>query len=115
MGFIKKLRGHFHDDWCSQCLNQMDMVKKQLYAMPFVTVANFSFCKDADYYKRHLVKVSKKAEIPKGTYACGIHNYRCGHCGHRAARLTIFLPVRDQELVEGLLYFDKGELDDFDC
>ena len=46
-------------------------------------------------------------------YACGIHVYRCPQCGHHAVKLTVFLPVRDQEKVEQLLYFEDGEMDDF--
>ena len=57
--------------------------------------------------------VEKKAQIPTGMYACGMHVYRCPQCAHRAVKLTVFLPVRDQEKTEQLLYFEDGEMDDF--
>lgn len=31
MGLFRKIRGAFHDDWCSQCQNEMEVVHKQLY------------------------------------------------------------------------------------
>ena len=42
-----------------------------------------------------------------------MHVYRCPQCAHRAVKLTVFLPVRDQEKTEQLLYFEDGEMDDF--
>lgn len=113
MGLFKKMRAVFHDDWCSQCQSSMDVVHKQLYALPTMTVGHYYSHDEADYYKVNLVKVNKKAEIPTGMYACGMHVYRCPECGHRAVKLTVFLPVRDHEKQEQLLYFDNGEMDDF--
>lgn len=113
MGFLRKLRHRFHDDWCSRCYSEMNTVKKQLYMLPDMMVGHYVRHEDAGYYKTHLVKVEKKAEIPTGIYACGIHNYRCPECGHRAVRLTVFLPVREEEKLEQLLYFENGEMDSF--
>lgn len=46
-------------------------------------------------------------------YACGAILYECPECGHRAVKLSIFLPVRDVEKPEDAFYFENGELDDF--
>ncbi len=115
MGLLKKLRGLAHDDWCSQCQSQMDVTAKQLYALPKQMVGHYVIHEKADYYKdpSNMVPIQSKSQIPTGMYACGMHAYRCGKCGHRAVKLTVFLPVRDQEKVEQALYFDKGEMDDF--
>lgn len=113
MGLFRKLRGVFHDDWCSQCQNEMDVVHKQLFALPELTVGHYVTHDDAAYYKKNLVKIQKKAEVPTGMYACGMHVYQCSMCGHKAVKLTVFLPVREEEKVEQVLYFDKGEMDDF--
>ena len=113
MGLFRNMRAAFHDDWCSKCKSQMDVVKKQLYALPTMTVGHYRANDDPAYYKKHLVPIEKKAQVPTGMYACGIHAYRCPECGHRAVKLTVFLPVRDQEKVEQLLYFEDGEMDDF--
>lgn len=111
MGLFRKIRSTFHDDWCSQCQNEMEVVHKQLYLLPDMIVGHYIQHDDADYYKRNLVKVSKKADIPTGMYACGMHVYRCPYCGHRAVKLTVFLPVRDEEKLEQVLYFENGEMD----
>lgn len=113
MGLIRRLRSLFHDDWCSKCHSEMEVVRKQLYALPNMMVGHYEPHEAPEYYKKNLVKVSRKAEIPTGMYACGLHAYRCTNCGHQAVKLTVFLPVRDEEKQEQLLYFDKGEMDDF--
>lgn len=113
MGIIRKMRSIFHEDWCNLCHAEMDVMHKQLYALPDMTVGHYCSHKDPGYYRKHLVPVGKKAQIPAGVYACGIHIYRCPKCGNRRTMLTIFLPVRDQEKVEEILYFDNGELDSF--
>lgn len=113
MGIFRKIRAAFHDDWCNLCQSEMDVVHKQLYALPDLTVDHYISHETADYYREHLVPVSKKAQIPPGMYACGLHAYRCPNCGHRRIKLTTFLPVRDQEKIEEILFFDHGELDGF--
>ncbi len=112
MGFFRKLQALFHDDWCSICKTEMAETKRQLHMLP-MTVGNYTAHSDAAYYKKNLVKVEKKAEIPAGYYACGIIAYQCPACGHRAVKLSIFLPVRDQEQYEDAYLFEKGEMDDF--
>lgn len=76
-------------------------------------VGHYVAHKDADYYKKNLVPVDKKADIPTGMYACGIIEYKCPKCCHRAVKLSIFLPVRDQEKPEDAYLFENGEMDDF--
>lgn len=113
MGLFRKVRGIFHDDWCSQCQSEMDVIYKQLFTLPHIMVGHYINHDDASYYKKNLVKVSKKADIPTGVYACGMHAYHCPYCGHKAVKLTVFLPVREEEKIEQILYFDHGEMDDF--
>ena len=113
MSLFKKMRSVFHDDWCSQCQNEMDIIHKQLFMLPHVIVGHYQSHEDANYYKQNLVKVNKKKDIPTGTYACGMHEYRCPICGHQAVKLTVFLPVRVEEKVEEVLYFDNEEMDNF--
>lgn len=113
MGLFRNLREKFHDDWCSECTAEMETIRRQLYALPTMTVGHYVRHEDPEYYKKHLVPVDKKAEIPTGMYACGITAYRCPQCGHRAVKLSVFLPVRDVEKAEQGLYFEHGEMDDF--
>ena len=113
MGIFRKIREKFHDDWCSVCTSEMEVIYRQLYALPTMTVGHYISHDEPEYYKAHLVPVSRKAEIPTGMYACGIKAYRCPNCGHRAVKLSVFLPVRDIEKAEQNLYFEKGEMDDF--
>lgn len=112
MGIFRKIRSLFHGDWCSKCQEKMDEKSKSLYMLP-MTVGHYQSHTDAEYYKKNLCRVSCKAEIPVGVYACGIVSYKCPHCGHRVVRVSIFLPVRDQEKPEETLYFERGELDEF--
>ncbi|MCM1257718.1 MAG: hypothetical protein NC307_07670 [Roseburia sp.] len=113
MGFFRKARQIFHDDWCSHCQSEMDVVGKQLYMLKDMMVGHYKTHEDAAYYKKNMVPVTSKAEIPTGVYACGMHQYRCPQCGHRAVKLTVFLPVRDMEKTEQILIFDKGEMEGF--
>ena len=88
----------------------MEMTRKQLYAMPTQWVGHYVPHTDAEFYKRNLTLVKKKADIPVGMYACGLIAYRCPQCGHRTVKASIFLPVRGEEKMEPTLYFDQGEL-----
>lgn len=90
----------------------MDEVNRSLYMLPMY-VGNYVSHKDANYYKKNLRKVDRKKDIPPGVYACGIISYKCPKCSHRMVKLSIFLPVRDQEKYEDFIYFENGELDDF--
>ncbi len=111
MGFFRKLREKLHDDWCSECTSEMEVIRRQLYALPTMTVGHYASHEDPEYYIKNLVPVERKAEIPTGMYACGITAYRCPQCGHRAVKLLVFLPVRDMEKPEQGLYFEHGEMD----
>ncbi len=112
MSIFRKMRAVFHDDWCKECTATMDVVKKQLYMLP-QSVGNYVSHTDAEYYKKNLMKIERKAEIPIGCYACGIYVYRCPECGSRMVKLSVFLPVRDEEKYEENIYFTNGEMDDF--
>jgi len=112
MGFFRKIQAKFHDDWCSKCQNVMDERKRKLYMLPMM-VGHYVSHSEPEYYKNNLVLVNRKADIPKGRYACGIVLYRCPMCSHQAVKLSIFLPVRDQEKHEDAFYFENGEMDDF--
>ncbi len=112
MGVFRKIYAFFHDDCCSQCQTKMEERKRQLYRLPMM-VGHYTSHADAEYYKRHLMKVHQKADIPVGNYACGMIVYECPECGHRPVKLSIFLPVRDEEKHEETLYFDNGEMEDF--
>lgn len=112
MGLFRKLKASLRDDWCSVCQCQMKESRRQLYMLPMI-VGNYCSHKDVDYYRRNLRKVSRKAEIPPGVYACGAIEYQCPQCGRRPVKLSIFLPVRDQEKQEEAFLYENGELDDF--
>ncbi len=112
MSFFRKLKAPFHDDWCPECTAVLDVMQKQLYMLPML-VGNYTSHADAAYYIRNLIKVNKKADIPTGHYACGIHAYRCPDCGLRIVKLTIFLPVREEEKYEDTVVFRNGEMDAF--
>ncbi len=108
---FRRLREKFHDDWCSQCTAQMDVVKKRLFALPTMTVGHYVSHREGEYLVRNLVPVERKAEIPTGMYACGLIAYRCPECGHRSVKAQIFLPVRDMEKTEESILFERGEVD----
>lgn len=111
MGMFRKMRAAFHDDWCGKCQSQMEQTGKKLYMLP-MTVGHYVSHKEADYYRKNLRPVSRKAEIPAGVYACGIIGYRCPECGNRMTKLSVFLPVRDEEKYEESICFERGEIDD---
>lgn len=110
MALFKKIKSKFHDNWCENCLTQMETVKKQLFYMP-QSVGHYTRHEDAGYYIKNLIPIEKKAQVPTGMYACGMYVYRCMQCGARYVKLTPFLPVRDAEKNELPLLFMKGELD----
>ncbi|MCI8873180.1 MAG: hypothetical protein HFH51_10055 [Lachnospiraceae bacterium] len=73
MGFLRKIRAVFHENWCNLCQSEMDVMHRQLYALPDLTVGHYSSHESPEYYRKHLIPVTKKAEIPAGIYACGLH------------------------------------------
>lgn len=113
MGLLSRIKAAFRDDCCCECKQVMDVSFKQLFALPDQMVGHYVQHDQPNYYKTHLVKITKKADVPTGMYACGMHVYRCTNCGHKAVKLTIFLPVRNEEKVEQVLLFNHGEMDDF--
>ena len=113
MGLLNKLFAKFLDDWCRDCKCEMERHRKQLFAMPKMSVGNYVEHKDADFYQKNLCVVDKKADIPPGMYACEAIQYRCPECGRRVTVMDPFLPVRDEEKHEGTVVFRNGELDDF--
>lgn len=113
MGLFRKMRSRSRKDWCTFCNVEMTLVKKQLYSMPCIRVGHYAPVEHIEFLKKQIVKVDRKAEIPTGTYACGMIQYRCPQCGHGIVELVLFLPVRDKEMVEQILYFENGELDGF--
>lgn len=113
MGFLGKLRGKFRENWCEECGVEMEAIHRQLYALPTMSVGHYVLHSEAEYYKKHLVPVKKKAEIPTGMYAGGMTAYRCPQCGRRVVKLSVFLPVREAEKEEQVLLFTQGEMDDF--
>ena len=107
MGFLRKAKALFHDDWCQECLDPMILQKKQLFALP-MTVGHYVSHDNPAYYVQHTTPVAKKAEIPTGFYACGTYLYHCPKCGKTVVKIVNFLPVRDAEQVEeAFLYADK--------
>ena len=77
-----------------------------------MTVGNYRSHKDDSYYRRNLYPVSGKADIPAGYYACRAIRYRCPDCGRQFVKLSVFLPVREQEQFEEALLFREGELNE---
>lgn len=112
MGVIRKFKALFHDNWCPTCTKEMDLEKKELYMLPMI-VGHYVSHQNADYYKRNLIKVTKKADIPTGQYACGMYVYKCKNCNKKVVKLSIFLPVRDVEKYEDTIFFNNGELNSF--
>lgn len=111
MGFLRNIRAAFHDDWCGQCKKPMRETRRQLYMLP-ERVGHYHSHQDAEYFRCNLRKVNRKADIPTGLYACGAVGYQCPECGRHVVKLSIFLPVRDQEKHEDTVRFENGELDD---
>lgn len=111
MGLLQTLRAAFRDDYCDRCKVQAEEAGRRLFALP-MTVGHYSSHKEADYYRRNMYPVTDKAEIPAGVYACHAVRYRCPDCGRQFVKLTVFLPVREQEKFEEALLFREGELND---
>ena len=111
MALFKKIKSLFKDNSCQKCYADMDEEKRQLFMFPAV-VGHYVHHDEADYYLNNLVPVSKKADIPTGVYACGAIKYNCPKCGHKMVKLSIFLPVRDQEKYEDTIFYNDGEVDD---
>ncbi len=111
MGLLRKIGSFFHDDWCNKCQSQMNEIGRRLYILP-MRVGHYYSHKDADYYKRNLIRVERKSDIPTATYACGAIHYWCPKCSNRIVKLSIFLPVRDEEKYEETIYFENGELNE---
>ena len=63
MGIFRKIREKFHDDWCSKCQNPMEEKRRNLYMLP-MSVGHYMEHKDPEYYKKNLIKVNRKADIP---------------------------------------------------
>ncbi len=113
MGLIGKWLRKYQDDWCRDCKREMEEARKQLFALPNVSVGHYTEHREPEFYEKNLYMVDKKADIPPGMYACGAIQYRCPECGKRVTVLDPFLPVRDEEKHEGSIVFRDGELDDF--
>ncbi|MCM1537857.1 MAG: hypothetical protein NC254_05630 [bacterium] len=113
MGLIGKLKSKILDKYCSRCQSELNVAAERLYALPDLSVGHYIRHEDAEYYKKHLVPIVQKSQVPAGMYACRATAYQCPQCGHRAVKLVVFLPVRDEEKMEQGLYFEKGEMDDF--
>ena len=113
MGLIRKIKAKIFDKYCTQCQHEMNVTAPSLYALPELSVGHYVSHEDAAYYKKHMVAIQQKSQIPAGMYACNMYVYQCPQCGHRAVKLIVFLPVREEEKIEQGIYFDKGEMDDF--
>lgn len=111
MSIIKKIKALFKDNSCNECYADMDEEKRKLFMFPAM-VDHYTRHEEAEYYLNNLIPVSKKVDIPTGVYACGAIKYTCPKCGHKMVKLSIFLPVRDQEKYEDTLFFNNGEVDD---
>lgn len=109
MGIFKKVRAALRDDWCSKCCEPMDHEEKQLFFLP-QRVGHYRKHEDVEYYLENLELVEKKADIPTGYYACGAYVYFCPRCAKRIVKLLIFLPVRDEEMIEDVHVFEDERL-----
>lgn len=109
---FRKFRSYFHDDWCPECTTVMTIKQKKIYMLP-MSVGHYISHQNAEYYKKNLIKVNKKSDIPVGIYACGMQVYCCPKCNKKVVKLSIFLPVRDEEKYEEKIFFNNGELNDF--
>lgn len=114
MGLLRTIQSIFHADWCKKCRMPMEEEERsrQLYTLP-MTVGNYIAHKDAEYYRQNLQPVADRAHILPGIYACDVIACRCPECGHRAVKLSVYLPVRDQNQQEGVYLFENGELNGF--
>lgn len=107
---FRRLREKFHDDWCSQCTAQMDVSKKQMFALPTMTVGHFVSHREAEYPPEP-GPGGEEGGHTHGDVRLGLIGYRCPKCGHRAVKAQIFLPVRDMEKTEERVLFEHGEVD----
>ena len=98
---------------CSVCKEIMELKSEQLYAMPNHHVGHYGVKEEGAYFKRNLVPIESKAQIPTGMYACRARLYHCPKCGHEMIRFHPFLPVRDQEMAEFPVTLEYAELDAF--
>ncbi len=112
MNLFQKIKSKFKDDVCEGCGGKCTETFKQLYMLD-QTVGHYARYENPSYYKKNLYKVEKKTDIPSGVYACGITEYTCQECHKKLVKLSIFLPVRDQEMHETPVYYRNGEMDDF--
>lgn len=112
MSFLKKFKGLFHDDWCPTCNSEMELTDKQLFMLN-ETVSHYVSTRNPVYFQNNLLKVDKKSDIPAGVYACGIKTYWCSKCSKKIVYVQVFLPVRDQEKMEDVFYYENGELNNF--
>ena len=113
MGLIDGWRKRRQANWCRGCKREMEEARRQLFAVPSMSVGHYVEHTDPEFYEENLYIVDRKADIPPGMYACEAVSYRCPACGGRVTVLDPFLPVRDQEKHEGKVVFRDGELDGF--
>lgn len=52
MGLIDRWLRQYQDDWCRSCKCAMEKHRKQLYALPNVSVGHYVERKEPDYYKK---------------------------------------------------------------
>ena len=112
MGLFRKIKASLLDSWCGKCQIPMGETFRQLYTLPMM-VGHYSSHKDAEYYIQNLRRVADRADILPGVYACEVIAYRCSCCGRRIVKLSIFLPVRDQDKWQDSYIFERGEMDGF--
>ena len=60
MGLIDKWLRKYQDDWCRECKCAMEKLRKQLFALPNMTVGHYVEHKDAAYYRKNLRVVGKR-------------------------------------------------------
>lgn len=112
MSILKKAKAWLHDDWCTECVAPMEAQKKRLFLLP-MTVGHYETYDTAHYYRKNLIPVTKKSDIPAGTYASRLYLYHCPACGKNVVKVVNFLPVRDQEQIEETFLFEDQDLYDF--
>ena len=112
MSLFKKAKAWFRDDWCTECVAPMEARKKQLFLLP-MTVGHYETFDSAGYYLRNLIRISKKSDIPAGTYASRVYLYHCPSCDKNVAKVVNFLPLRDQEQIEETFLFEDQDFFDF--
>ncbi len=98
---------------CRVCKELMEAREERLYAMPSVTVGHYVRREHGEWYRRGLVPISSKAQIPTGMYGARAKLYKCPRCGQEKAVITPFLPVRDAEKTELPVTLEYLELEAF--